>query len=101
GYRWFDEKKLGVAYPFGYGLGYTTFRLSDLRLEPGADATVSVAVTNTGQRAGTAAPQVYVGMPDPPGADQPPAQLKGFDRVALAPGETRRVSFALDERAFS
>ncbi|MDP9385938.1 MAG: fibronectin type III-like domain-contianing protein [Actinomycetota bacterium] len=61
-----------------------------------------MAVTNTGRRAASAAPQLYVGMPDPAkGIDQPPLQLKGFDRVALAPGETRRVRFALDERAFS
>ena len=100
GYRWFDEKRLGVAYPFGFGLGYTTFRVSDLRLQPGADAVASVAVTNTGARAGSAAPQLYVGMPER-GVDQPPLQLKGFDRVRLAPGETRRVRFALDERAFS
>jgi beta-glucosidase len=100
GYRWFDEKGLGVAYPFGYGLGYTTFAIRDLRLEPGADATVSVAVTNTGRRAGSAAPQLYVGMPER-GVDQPPLQLKGFERVRLAAGETRRVRFTLDERAFS
>ena len=102
GYRWFDERDLGVAYPFGYGLGYTSFAIRGLRLEPGDDATVSVAVTNTGKRAGTAAPQLYVGMPDPaPGIPQPPRQLKGFERVTLKPGETRRVRFALDERAFS
>jgi beta-glucosidase len=100
GYRWFDERKLGVAYPFGYGLGYTTFRVSDLRLEHGSDAAASVAVTNTGRRAGSAAPQLYVGMPER-GVDQPPLQLKGFQRVSLAPGETKRVRFALDERAFS
>lgn len=105
GYRWFDERGLGVAYPFGYGLSYTSFRMRDLRLEPGSgatDAVVSVAVTNTGRRAGTAAPQLYVGMPNPAaGIDQPPLQLKGFSRVKLAPGQTRRVRFALDQRAFS
>ncbi len=100
GYRWFDEHRLGVAYPFGYGLGYTTFRVDGLRLEPGSDAVASVAVTNTGARAGSAAPQLYVGMPER-GIDQPPLQLKGFERVRLAPGETKRVSFTLDERAFS
>jgi len=102
GYRWFDEGKLGVAYPFGFGLGYTTFAYRGLRLEPGADAKVSVAVTNTGERAGSAVPQLYVGMPEPrAGVVQPPWQLKGFDKVRLEPGETRRVSFDLDERAFS
>ncbi len=100
GYRWFDERGLGVAYPFGYGLGYTTFRVAGLRLEPGSDAVASVAVTNTGARAGSAVPQLYVGMPER-GIDQPPLQLKGFERVRLAPGETKRVSFTLDQRAFS
>ena len=102
GYRWFDERDLGVAYPFGHGLSYTTFSYRGLRLEPGDDATVSVVVENTGRRAGTAVPQVYVGMPEPaPGIVQPPRQLKGFRRVHLQPGESRRVSFELDQRAFS
>jgi beta-glucosidase len=103
GYRWFDEQGLGVAYPFGYGLGYTTFRIGGLRLERGGgDPVVSVRVKNTGDRAGSAAPQLYVGMPDPgPGIEQPPLQLKGFDRIELEPGERRRVRFALDERSFS
>jgi beta-glucosidase len=100
GYRWFDEHELGVAYPFGYGLGYTTFDIGDLRLEPGTDTVVSVAVTNTGSRTGRAAPQLYVRLPEA-GADHPPLQLKGFKRVTLAPGETRRVHFALDRRAFA
>ena len=59
-------------------------------------------MTNTGGRTGTAVPQVYVGMPEPrPGVVQPPWQLKGFQRVRLRPGETKRVSFRLDDRAFS
>ncbi|MGH2392811.1 MAG: fibronectin type III-like domain-contianing protein [Solirubrobacterales bacterium] len=63
---------------------------------------MSAAVTNTGDRAGTAVPQLYVGMPQPgPGIVQPPWQLMGFERLRLGPGETRRVSFALDDRAFS
>ena len=64
GYRWFDEQDKDVAYPFGFGLGYTTFAFSGLRLEPGRrrDASgVSAVVRNTGTRAGTAVPQLYVG----------------------------------------
>jgi beta-glucosidase len=102
GYRWFDERRLGVAYPFGHGLGYTSFRFRRLRVRAGPTVRVSVAVTNTGDRPGTAVPQAYVGMPEPePGTVQPPWQLKGFQRVALRPGQTRRVSFELDGRAFS
>jgi beta-glucosidase len=105
GYRWFDEKKLDVAYPFGFGLTYTTFEFSDLRLEPSEDpklVEVSAVVRNTGRRAGTAVPQLYVGMPEPRASVvQPPFQLKGFTKVKLAPGARRRVRFTLDERAFS
>jgi len=105
GYRWFDERKLDVAYPFGFGLTYTTFGFSGLRLEPASgpdDVKVSAVVRNTGTRAGTAVPQLYVGMPESrPGLKQPPFQLKGFDKVRLEPGKGKRVTFTLDQRAFS
>ncbi|MDX6649341.1 MAG: beta-glucosidase [Solirubrobacteraceae bacterium] len=104
GYRWFDEMRKPVAFPFGFGLTYTTFSYSDLRLEPAAgnDVRGSALVRNTGPRAGTAVPQLYVGMPEPrPSIVQPPFQLKGFSKVALAPGASRRVTFTLDDRAFS
>jgi beta-glucosidase len=102
GYRWFDQHQLDVAYPFGYGLTYTSFRLSRLRVTQGPELKVSISVTNTGDRTGTAVPQLYVGMPEPaPGVVQPPWQLKGFARVSLRPGETERVTLPLDDRAFS
>jgi beta-glucosidase len=102
GYRWFDEQQLDVAYPFGYGLSYTSFRLGNLRVNPGPEPVVSVSVTNTGDRPGTAVPQLYLGMPEPaPGVVQPPWQLKGFERVRLGPRETKQVSLPLDDRAFS
>jgi beta-glucosidase len=103
GYRWFDERRLDVAYPFGYGLTWSTFALSDLRVEPGGgDAVVSAEVRNTGGRRATAVPQLYLGLPEPrPEVVQPPWQLKGFERLTLDPGERRRVRFTLDERAFS
>ena len=64
--------------------------------------TVSAVVKNTGARAGFAVPQLYVGMPEPvEGVTQPPFQLKGFAKVRLAPGASRRVTFTLDDRAFS
>jgi beta-glucosidase len=104
GYRWFDEHRKPVAFPFGFGLTYTTFSFAGLRVEPaaGSGVRVSAVVRNTGNRAGTAVPQLYVGMPEPrPGVVQPPFQLKGLSKVKLEPGESRRVAFTLDERAFS
>jgi hypothetical protein len=98
GYRWFDEKGLDVAYPFGHGLSYTTFAYSGLRAGPDG---VSVTVTNTGRRAGTDVPQLYLGFPDTKDAPEPPRQLKGFEKVSLEPGASRTVRFALDARSFS
>ena len=102
GYRWWDAKKIAPAYPFGYGQSYTTFKLSKLHIDAGGDTVVAADVTNTGARSGSAVPQLYLGLPAPDASTvQPPRQLRGFDKVALAPGQTKRVRFTLDERAFS
>ena len=102
GYRWWDAKKIAPAYAFGYGQSYTTFRFSKLAIDAGGDTVVAANVTNTGSRAGTAVPQLYLGLPQPDANTiQPPRQLRGFDKVALKPGETKRVRFVLNERAFS
>ncbi len=103
GYRWFDDRGLDVAYPFGHGLSYTTFSYADLRLARRGDTVeATVRVTNTGDRAGRAVPQLYVGMPRPAaGTVQPPFQLKAFQPVDLAAGEMRDVMLRLDHRAFS
>ncbi len=103
GYRWFDAMGLQPAYPFGFGRSYTTFAYRGLHVDaaPGRIA-VDASVTNTGARSGIAVPQLYVGLPSPgPGVVQPPRQLRGFAKVVLRPGETRRVSFVLDARALS
>jgi beta-glucosidase len=103
GYRWYDENHVAPAFPFGAGLSYTSFRYSRLRVQARGDAvTVTAQVTNTGKRTGFAVPQLYVGMPSPsPTVLQPPLQLKGYDKLSLAPGRTRTVTFALDDRSFS
>src|SRR5207249_460068 len=106
GYRWWDARGLEPAFPFGWGLSYTTFAFRHMRVEPDVGGTlplrVSVDVTNTGSRTGTAVPQLYIGLPQPKaGVVQPPKQLKGIDKLSLAPGETRRVTFAIDQRALS
>jgi beta-glucosidase len=104
GYRWYDARQLPVAFPFGHGLTYTTFDYSALSVEV-ADAAaarvdVGLTVTNTGPRPGTETVQLYVA--DPVATVMRPTQeLKAFGRVDLAPGESRRMRFALDSRAFA
>jgi len=85
GYRWYDAHDLTPAFPFGFGLSYTTFRYANLRLTPTA---ASFDITNTGRRAGTDVPQLYVG--DPASTGEPPRQLKGYEKVSLRPGQTTR-----------
>jgi beta-glucosidase len=103
GYRWYDAKDIAPLFPFGYGLSYTSFALRDLHVSPTPDGngrvTVTADVTNTGRRAGADVAQVY--LTDPASAGEPPLQLKGFQRVQLNPGQTRRVSFTLARTAFS
>ncbi len=108
GYRYYDAKRIKPAFPFGYGLSYTKFRFSDLRVRRSASKartrgspTVSIAVKNTGRRRGVAVPQLYLSLPSTHAVPEPPKALKGFKRVTLAPGKTKRVRFALNKRAFS
>jgi beta-glucosidase len=106
GYRWWDANRIEPAFAFGHGLSYTTFELRRMRVDTDVGGTlpltVSVDVTNTGARTGTAVPQLYLGLPEPkPGVVQPPKQLKGIAKLSLAPGKTKRVSFTVDRRALS
>src|SRR4051794_5864292 len=106
GYRWYDANNLKPAFPFGFGLSYTTFKFRHLRLAPDVGGTlpltVTLNVTNTGRRSGRAVPQLYLGLPQPaPGVVQPPKQLRGVAKVDLKPGKTRRVTYKVDERALS
>jgi beta-glucosidase len=105
GYRWFDAKQIEPLFPFGYGLSYTKFAYANLKVVPGTDpanpsATVEFDVTNTGQRAGSAVPQVYVQQASP-SVTRPPKELKGFAKVPLKPGQTQHVSIRLDRNAFA
>ncbi|WP_372673152.1 glycoside hydrolase family 3 C-terminal domain-containing protein [Amycolatopsis kentuckyensis] len=100
GYRWFDAQGRTPLFPFGYGLSYTTFAFSGLSVRPAGDgATATFTVRNTGHRAGAEVAQLYLGFPA--AAGEPPRQLKGFSRVELAPGQSRRVTISLDARDFS
>jgi beta-glucosidase len=100
GYRWFDAQHKTPLFPFGFGLSYTTFAYSGLSVanRPGGGATATFTVRNTGTRAGADVTQLYLGFPTASG--EPPAQLKGFKRVDLAPGQAERVSIDLDARSF-
>jgi beta-glucosidase len=102
GYRGYDARGQDVSYPFGHGLSYTTFDYSDLvvGVHGEHDVTVSVTVTNTGPRAGKEVVQVYVSAPTGAVA-RPVRELKAFAKVALAPGESRRVDLALTGRDLS
>ncbi|OWR29599.1 glycosyl hydrolase [Saccharibacillus sp. O23] len=105
GYRYYDKKKIEPLFPFGFGLSYTTFAYSDLKLNKAkttADAglEVSVKVTNTGSVAGKEAVQLYVRDVEST-VDRPDRELKGFEKVELAPGESTTVTFVLDRRSFA
>jgi beta-glucosidase len=99
----FDD--IAPLFPFGHGLSYTSFSISDPRLsatriQPGLSVEVSVDVANTGARAGDEVVQLYVTLPER-SVTQPVLALKGFERVTLAPGERKTVTFTLDQRHLS
>jgi beta-glucosidase len=100
GYRHYDAEGLKPAYPFGFGLSYTSFRFSGLRISPSGQ-TVSAKVENTGDRKGVTVPQLYLSLPSHPGVAQPPKKLAGFTRLGLKPGESERVRFHIARRSFS
>ncbi|MDR3772968.1 MAG: glycoside hydrolase family 3 C-terminal domain-containing protein [Terracidiphilus sp.] len=104
GYRYWTTTGKPPLYPFGFGLSYTTFSFSKLQAPATAAAgslvKVSFDVTNTGSVAGAEVAQLYVSDPSAK-ATRPERELKGFAKVRLAPGETKRVSLTLDARAFS
>jgi beta-glucosidase len=103
GYRYYDQLGLPVQFPFGYGLSYTTFKFSGLKLKANGDGTVTAtfAISNEGRVAGAAVPQVYVG-PGPvlEHVQQAVRSLRGFDRIYLEPGQTKQVTVNLDQRSF-
>jgi beta-glucosidase len=104
GYRYWTTTGKHPLFPFGFGLSYTTFSFSNLQAPStaasGSTVMVSFDVTNTGSVAGAEVAQLYVSDPSAK-AVRPERELKGFQKVSLAPGETRHVTLNLDERAFS
>lgn len=105
GYRYYDKKRIAPLFPFGHGLSYTTFaygepRLSAPAIGPGESLTVTIDVTNTGDRAGSEVVQCYV-ADDHSALIRPPKELRAFAKLQLAPGETQTATFALDPRALA
>ncbi len=109
GYRHYDAKNIQPLFPFGYGLSYTTFAYKNLAisskhfpadLQSSKTLTVGLDVTNTGKRSGQEVVELYVGFPSTPAIPQPPAQLKGFAKITLKPGQTRPVRLQLEPHSF-
>ena len=103
GYRWYEANDVDPVFPFGFGLSYTTFEYSDLSVESSEDSSptrgldVTFTITNTGDRAGAEAAQVYLTLPDEAG--QPAKRLVGFEKVQLDAGEARTVTVTIDHDA--
>lgn len=102
GYRWYVTRAIAPRYPFGHGLGYTSFATDSLDVTATGDdsAAVRVTVRNTGARAGSHVVQVYIGS-DAGGVFRPRRSLAAFRKVALAPGEARTIEFRVGRRAFA
>ncbi len=105
GYRYYDKKDMPVLFPFGFGLSYTQFAYSDLVLDKTEmkdtdQLTAVVKVKNIGDRAGKEIVQLYV-ADDESTVIRPVKELKGFEKVELAPGEEKTLKFTLDKRSFA
>jgi len=102
GYKWYDKNAVTPLFPFGYGLSYTSFAYSGLSVAPTATGLdVTFTVQNTGSVAGTEVAQVYVGPPDNPPVPMAVKSLVGFERVPLAPGESKQLTIHVDKRGLS
>ena len=105
GYRWYDSRKMPVLFPFGHGLSYTTFEYSNLKLSKASfkdneGVEVSVTVKNTGCLDGKEIVQLYVS--DKTGVEiRPEKELKGFEKLSLKAGESKTVTFTLEQRSFA
>jgi beta-glucosidase len=105
GYRYYEKRKLAPLFPFGHGLSYTTFEYESLRVPAavgsGTSFEVAVDVRNTGKRAGQETVQLYVGDEATRDVVRPTKELKGFQKVSLAPGERKTLKFTLTARDVS
>jgi len=105
GYRYYDSVQKSVLFPFGHGLSYTSFDYSNIfvssdNIEDSELLTVSLDVTNTGEREGKEIVQIYVTHENPT-IFKAPKELKSFEKIFLMPGEKKKVTFTLDKRSFA
>ncbi len=103
GYRGYEKNNVAPLFPFGFGLSYTTFKYANLSVKPLSDGRfeVSFDVKNTGGREGAEVAQIYVGSKKESKVPRPIKELKGFEKVFLKAGETKKITAVLDRRAFS
>ncbi len=94
GYKWFDAENKAPLFPFGFGLSYTTFSYSNLKATSGSSISLTFNLRNNGKVAGAEVAQVYVSLPEKAG--EPPKRLVAWDRIQLAPGESKTVTLAID-----
>ena len=99
GYKWYDSEKKPVLFPFGFGLSYTTYGYTNLKVESGSKVRVSFTVQNTGSRDGAEIAEVYAALPA--SAEEPPKRLVGWSKVLLKAGETREVTVEVDRKYLS
>ena len=99
GYKWYDAEGKQPLFPFGFGLSYTSYAYANLKVVSGNGISVTFDVRNTGTRAGAEIAQVYVGLPA--AAGEPPKRLVAWDKIALAPGEVKTVTLAVDPQYLS
>ncbi len=99
GYKYYDAEKKVVLFPFGYGLSYTTFAYSGLKVTAGRETVVSFTVKNTGKRDGAEIAEVYAALPA--SAGEPPKRLVGWSKVWLKAGESKDVNVSIDEKYLS
>jgi beta-glucosidase len=99
GYKWYDAKRKAVLFPFGFGLSYTKFHYSGLRVKVDGGVSVNFTIKNTGNRTGAEVAGVYASLP--PSAGEPPKRLIGWQKAQLNPGESKQVSVRIQTHYLS
>jgi beta-glucosidase len=99
GYKWYDAEKKPVLFPFGFGLSYSTYAYSNLKVTPGAKVRLAFTMANTGKRAGAEVAEVYATLPA--AAEEPPKRLVGWSKVRLNPAESKEVVVDIDPLSLS